>query len=36
MARATDARGHGQPREHDDDCGSYLINHCLPIKVEVR
>lgn len=33
--RATDARGHIQPREHDDDRGGYMINHVLPVVVEV-
>ena len=36
MARATDSRGHAQPSQHDADCGSYLVNHCLPIEIEVR
>ncbi|MGI8890846.1 MAG: sulfite oxidase [Chthoniobacterales bacterium] len=36
MARATDARGRTQPMERDLDRGSYEINHCLPIEVEVR
>lgn len=36
MARATDSCGHAQPSQHDADCGSYLVNHCLPIEVEVR
>jgi hypothetical protein len=36
MARATDARGRVQPNQHDADRGGYLINHCLPIEVEVR
>ncbi len=36
MARATDSRGRTQPMERDLDRGSYEINHCLPIEVEVR
>ena len=36
LARATDSRGRTQPMEHDPDRGSYEINHCLPIEVEVR
>lgn len=36
IARATDSSGARQPREHDADHGSYLVNHCLPIEVEVR
>ncbi len=36
LARATDARGRTQPREHHADRGHYLISHCLPIAVAVR
>ncbi len=36
MARATDSRGRTQPMERDLDRGSYEINHCLPIEVEIR
>ncbi|MDQ3199010.1 MAG: sulfite oxidase [Verrucomicrobiota bacterium] len=36
MARATDSRGRTQPTERDLDRGSYEINHCLPIEVEIR
>ncbi len=36
LARATDARGRTQPREHQADRGHYLISHCLPIAVDVR
>jgi DMSO/TMAO reductase YedYZ molybdopterin-dependent catalytic subunit len=36
LARATDSLGRTQPQEHDLDRGSYMINHCLPIEVEVR
>jgi DMSO/TMAO reductase YedYZ molybdopterin-dependent catalytic subunit len=36
MARATDSRGRTQPMERDLDRGSYEINHCLPVEVEVR
>ncbi len=36
MARATDSRGRTQPMERDLDRGTYEINHCLPIEVEVR
>jgi Mo-co oxidoreductase dimerisation domain len=35
LARATDSRGRTQPLERDLDRGSYEINHCLPIDVEV-
>jgi DMSO/TMAO reductase YedYZ molybdopterin-dependent catalytic subunit len=36
MVKATDARGGEQPFERDPDRGTYKINHCLPIEVEVR
>ncbi len=36
LARATDSRGRTQPMERDPDRGSYEINHCLPIEVEIR
>jgi DMSO/TMAO reductase YedYZ molybdopterin-dependent catalytic subunit len=36
LARATDSRGRTQPMERDPDRGSYQINHCLPIEVEIR
>lgn len=36
LARATDSRGRTQPLERDLDRGSYEINHCLPIEVEIR
>ncbi len=35
LARATDSRGRTQPDRHDANRGSYMINHCLPIEVEV-
>ena len=35
MARATDSRGRVQPSERDADRGTYMINHVLPIDVEV-
>jgi DMSO/TMAO reductase YedYZ molybdopterin-dependent catalytic subunit len=35
MARATDSRGRTQPTERDPDRGTYMINHLLPITVEV-
>ena len=31
-----DSRGRTQPMERDLDRGSYEINHCLPIEVEIR
>jgi hypothetical protein len=36
MARATDRRGRGQPLERDLDRRNYMINHVMPIEVEVR
>jgi DMSO/TMAO reductase YedYZ molybdopterin-dependent catalytic subunit len=35
-ARATDSRGRTQPAERDPDRGTYMINHLLPIEVEVN
>ena len=36
IARATDSKGRTQPAERDPDRGTYMINHLLPIEVEVR
>ncbi|MEP6974187.1 MAG: sulfite oxidase [Spartobacteria bacterium] len=36
FARATDSRGRTQSMERDQNRGSYEINHCLPIEVEIR
>jgi DMSO/TMAO reductase YedYZ molybdopterin-dependent catalytic subunit len=36
MARATNASGRTQPVERDPNRGTYMINHLLPIAVEVR
>src|SRR6266567_4465545 len=36
IARATDSDGRTQPIERDPDRGTYMINHLLPIEVEVR
>ena len=36
IARATDSLGRTQPLERDLDRGTYMINHLLPITVEVR
>jgi DMSO/TMAO reductase YedYZ molybdopterin-dependent catalytic subunit len=36
IARATDSQGRIQPVERDADRGTYMINHVLPIEVEVR
>lgn len=35
MARATDSNGQTQPTDRDRDYGTYMINHVLPIAVEV-
>jgi DMSO/TMAO reductase YedYZ molybdopterin-dependent catalytic subunit len=36
IARATDSRAQIQPIERDLDRGTYMINHLLPIEVEVE
>jgi DMSO/TMAO reductase YedYZ molybdopterin-dependent catalytic subunit len=36
LARATDSRGRTQPVKRDPGRGTYMINHLLPIEVEVR
>jgi DMSO/TMAO reductase YedYZ molybdopterin-dependent catalytic subunit len=36
IARATDSLGRTQPVHHDPDRGTYMINHLLPITVQVR
>src|ERR1700686_1917954 len=36
IARATDSGGRIQPVEHDPDRGTYMLNHLLPLTVEVR
>jgi DMSO/TMAO reductase YedYZ molybdopterin-dependent catalytic subunit len=36
IARATDSKGRAQPIERDQDRGTYMINHLLPITVEIR
>jgi hypothetical protein len=36
MARATDSHGQTQPMERDANRGTYMVNHCLPIEVEIR
>lgn len=36
MARATDSLGRTQPFRRDADHGTYMINHVLPVEVEVR
>jgi len=36
MARATDSRGGTQAADRGGDRGTYMINHLLPVEVEVR
>jgi DMSO/TMAO reductase YedYZ molybdopterin-dependent catalytic subunit len=36
IARATDSLGRTQPTHRDPDRGTYMINHLLPIDVEVK
>ena len=36
IARATDSNGETQPLERDPDRGTYMINHLLPVTVEVK
>ncbi len=36
MARATDSAGRAQPMQRVQEYGTYMINHVLPIRVEVR
>lgn len=36
MARATDSEGRTQPAEHDENHGSYMIHHWLPIEVVIQ
>ena len=36
VARATDSRGRTQPVKRDPDRGTYMINHLLPITVEIQ
>jgi DMSO/TMAO reductase YedYZ molybdopterin-dependent catalytic subunit len=36
IVRATDSHSRTQPLERDPDRGNYMINHLLPITVEVR
>ncbi len=36
IVRATDSLGRTQPVEHDPDRGTYMINHLLPVTVEVK
>jgi DMSO/TMAO reductase YedYZ molybdopterin-dependent catalytic subunit len=36
IARATDSLGRTQPVHRDPDLGTYMINHLLPIEVEVK
>jgi DMSO/TMAO reductase YedYZ molybdopterin-dependent catalytic subunit len=35
-ARATDSNGNTQPADRDPNRGTYMINHLLPIEVQVQ
>jgi hypothetical protein len=35
IARATDSKGRTQPTQRDRDRGTYMINHLLPVTVQV-
>ena len=35
MSRATDKKGRQQPTAHDPDKKAYMINHTLPVEVEI-
>jgi DMSO/TMAO reductase YedYZ molybdopterin-dependent catalytic subunit len=36
IARATDSKGRTQPTQRDPDRGTYMINHLLPVTVQVQ
>ncbi len=36
MARATDARGRVQPANRDPDRRNYMVNHILPVEIQIR
>jgi hypothetical protein len=36
VARATDSRGFVQSTGRSSDRGTYMINHLLPVEVEIR
>jgi hypothetical protein len=36
IACATDSEGRTQPTERDQDRRSYMVNHLVPVEVEVR
>jgi DMSO/TMAO reductase YedYZ molybdopterin-dependent catalytic subunit len=36
IARATDSLGRTQPTQRDRDRGTYMINHLLPVEIDVR
>jgi DMSO/TMAO reductase YedYZ molybdopterin-dependent catalytic subunit len=36
LARATDARGNTQPMQRDTDRRNYMVNHVVPVEVDVR
>jgi hypothetical protein len=36
MAKATDSLGRTQPIDRDENRGGYIVNHIMPIEVDVR
>lgn len=36
LAKATDERGRVQPLKHAKERGGYLVNHALPVEIEVK
>jgi DMSO/TMAO reductase YedYZ molybdopterin-dependent catalytic subunit len=36
LARCTDAGGKGQPEKRDPDRRTYMINHLVPVEVQIR
>jgi DMSO/TMAO reductase YedYZ molybdopterin-dependent catalytic subunit len=36
MARATDSRGRAQPLQRDPDRQAYMINHVIPVEIDMR
>jgi DMSO/TMAO reductase YedYZ molybdopterin-dependent catalytic subunit len=36
IARATDSQGRAQPEKRDPDRRTYMINHLVPVEVEIR
>ena len=36
MAKATDSLGRTQPVDRDENRGGYIVNHVLPMEIDVR